>query len=79
LPGSQPANDTRPDAGAATGASAGEPTSMPEWPRSWYSAPPNSKARRTGPSVGQLQADAPAGAASASSSALAVVVIFVNI
>jgi hypothetical protein len=80
FPGSQPANDTLPSAGASTVAPASPPMSIPLWPCSWYSAPPNSNPRSTGPSAGQLQAAA--GDAATSPSAITVrivVVFFVNI
>jgi hypothetical protein len=60
FPGSQPANDTRPPAGVRTAEPASLPISIPLWPLSWYSGPPNSNPRSTGPSTGQLQA-APGG------------------
>jgi hypothetical protein len=78
--GSQPAKETRPACGASTGAPAAPPTSMPVWPRSRYSSPPNSKPRKTGPSAGQLQASAEAGASSTAAAITTTsVVLLVNI
>jgi hypothetical protein len=80
LTGSQPANDTRPPAGVRTAEPASLPISTPLWPRSWYSGPPNSNPRSTGPSTGQLQA-APGGAmiSPIAINVRIVVVFFVNI
>ncbi len=79
--GSQPANDTCPAAGARTAEPASPPTSIPLCPCSWYSGPPKSKPRSTGPSAGQLQAAAGPGATSASTTSIATaaVVLLVNI
>jgi hypothetical protein len=80
FPGSQPANDTRPPAGVPTAEPASLPISIPLWPRSWYSGPPNSNPRSTGPSTGQLQAAADDGTISPSTIDVKIVVVFfVNI
>jgi hypothetical protein len=79
--GSQPANEITPPAGAGTSAPEAPPTSMPVWPCSWYSSPPNENPRSTGPSAGQVHAPAGVGATSvtANSSISRVVACFVNI
>jgi hypothetical protein len=80
LPGSHPANDTSPSAGARTAEPASLPMSIPLWPCSWYSAPPNSNPRSTGPSAGQLQAAAGDGVISPIAiSIITIVVLLVNI
>jgi hypothetical protein len=80
FPGSQPANDTRPPAGARTAEPASLPMSIPLWPRSWYSGPPNANPRSTGPSTGQLQAAADDGTISPITIDVKIAVVFlVNI
>jgi hypothetical protein len=77
--GSQPAKETCPGAGAFTTVPGMPPTSIPECPRSWYSAPPKSNGRRTGPSAGQVQAAADEGHRRQAANNASVVVFFVNI
>jgi hypothetical protein len=70
----------RPLAGERTGDPASAPMSMPVWPCSRYSGPPNAKPRSTAPSAGQAQAAAAAGQTKATtdSSTSHAVVFFVN-
>ena len=80
FPGTHPAKDTRPPVGARTAEPASPPMSIPLWPCSWYSAPPNSNPRSTGPSKGQLQAVAGDGMISPIAIIASIaVVFFVNI
>lgn len=58
-PGTVPANETLPDAGAATGSPSAPETSMPRcWPAAYGWAWSNENGWTTAPPVGQVQAAA---------------------
>ncbi len=63
-PGTVPANDTTPEAGAATEEPEGAPTSTPRCCPAAYGSSPNRKGRSTSPCTGHVQPNADAGNAS---------------
>jgi len=75
--GTVPAKVTSPDAGARTPAASSSATSTPRCCPPAYGLSPSEKARRTGPSAGQLQAAASGAPATVQTSADAATSSFV--